>query len=304
MNMIETHNLSRVFGRTEAVRDLSLVVPKGSVCALLGPNGAGKSTTIRLLLNHLAPTSGEALVMGVDSRSLGPDEFAQIGYVADNQNLPLWMTVRQLLDYCRPFYPSWDTALEKTLLARFALPENRKLRNLSRGMLMQAALVSSLAYRPKLLVLDEPFSGLDPVVREDFVRGVLEVSTPGDWTVLVASHEIEEVERLADRVALLDGGHLRLNETAEALQARFRRIEVALERDATPPQSVPSGWLGLECAGSLVSFVDSRYERNATERACRERFPEAAVTARPMTLREIFVTLARAGFKSEKGIAA
>jgi ABC-2 type transport system ATP-binding protein len=304
MNMIETRNLSRVFGRTEAVRDLSLVVPAGSVCALLGPNGAGKSTTIRLLLNHLALTAGEARVLGVDSRRLGPAEFAQIGYVADNQQLPLWMTVRQLLDYCRPFYPSWDAALEKTLLGRFALPENRKLQQLSRGMLMQAALVSSLAYRPKLLVLDEPFSGLDPVVREDFVRGVLEVSTPGDWTVLVASHEIEEVERLADRVALLDGGRLRLSETAEALQARFRRIEVAMDGDAIPPQSIPSGWLGLECAGSLVSFVDSHYERDATERDCRERFPEAAVTARPMTLREIFVTLARAGFKPEKGIAA
>jgi ABC-2 type transport system ATP-binding protein len=303
MNMIETHNLTRRFGHTEAVHDLSFVVPVGSVCALLGPNGAGKSTTIRLLMNHLSPTAGEASVMSVDSRQLGPLEFAQIGYVADNQQLPLWMTVRQLLDYCRPFYPTWDVTLERTLLDRFALPENRRLRQLSRGMLMKASLISSLAYRPKLLLLDEPFSGLDVLVREDFVRGVLEVSAAGDWTVLVASHEIEEVERLADRVALLDGGRLCLSETTEALQARFRRVEVALPGDAMPPPSFPTSWLGLECAGSLVSFVDSRYDRDATERACRERFPEATVTARPMTLREIFVTLARSGSNLEKGFA-
>ena len=304
MNMIETHNLTRRFGHTEALHDLSFVVPAGSVCALLGPNGAGKSTTIRLLMNHLSPTAGEASVMSANSRQLGPREFAQIGYVADNQQLPLWMTVRQLLDYCRPLYPTWDVTLEKALLDRFALPENRRLRQLSRGMMMKASLVSSLAYRPKLLLLDEPFSGLDVLVREDFVRGVLEVSAAGEWTVLVASHEIEEVERLADHVVLLDGGRLRLNETTEALQARFRRIEAALPGDATPPQSLPTSWLGLECAGSLVSFVDSRYERDATERACRERFPEATVTARSMTLREIFVTLIRTGSKLEKGFAA
>ena len=122
MNMIETHNLTRRFGHTEAVHDLSFVVPVGSVCALLGPNGAGKSTTIRLLMNHLSPTAGEASVMSANSRQLGPREFAQIGYVADNQQLPLWMTVRQLLDYCRPLYPTWDVTLEKTLLDRFALP--------------------------------------------------------------------------------------------------------------------------------------------------------------------------------------
>jgi ABC-2 type transport system ATP-binding protein len=255
-------------------------------------------------MNHLSPTAGEASVMSANSRQLGPREFAQIGYVADNQQLPLWMTVRQLLDYCRPLYPTWDVTLEKALLDRFALPENRRLRQLSRGMMMKASLVSSLAYRPKLLLLDEPFSGLDVLVREDFVRGVLEVSAAGEWTVLVASHEIEEVERLADHVVLLDGGRLRLNETTEALQARFRRIEAALPGNATPPQSLPTAWLGLECAGSLVSFVDSRYERDATERACRERFPEATVTARSMTLREIFVTLIRTGSKLEKGFAA
>src|SRR5471030_1151164 len=215
MNIIETKNLTRRFGRTEAVHGLDLTVPAGSVCALLGPNGAGKTTTIRILMNLLPPTSGKALVLGVDSTRLGPRERTQIGYVSENQSLPLWMTVRQLLDYCRPFYPTWDRALEQTMLARFELPESRKLAQLSRGMLMKAALLSSLAYRPKLLVLDEPFSGLDPLVRDEFIQGVLEVSASGDWTVLVSSHDIDEVERLCDRVALLDHGRLQLDEATE-----------------------------------------------------------------------------------------
>src|SRR3954471_4244089 len=223
MYIIETDKLTRRFGRTEAVHELTLAVPEGSVCALLGANGAGKSTTIKLLMNLLAPTAGSGRVLGVDTRKLGERERAQIGYVSENQQMPLWMTVRQLLDYCRPFYPTWDRALEKTLLAQFALPEDRKLKHLSRGMLMKAALLSSLAYRPKLLVLDEPFSGLDPLVREEFVRGVLEVSESGSWTVLVSSHDIEEVERLCDRVVLLDAGRKSLDETTDSLQSRFRR---------------------------------------------------------------------------------
>ncbi|MBM3856248.1 MAG: ABC transporter ATP-binding protein, partial [Verrucomicrobia bacterium] len=144
MNIIETEKLTRRYGRTEAVHELDLAVPAGSVFALLGPNGAGKTTTLKVLMNLLAPSAGAARVLGVDSRRLGERERAQIGYVAEGQEMPLWMTVRQLLDYCRPFYPTWDRTLESTLLARFELPEKRKLGHLSRGMLMKAALLSSL----------------------------------------------------------------------------------------------------------------------------------------------------------------
>ena len=116
MNIIETTQLSRRYWRTEALRELNLAVPTGSVFALLGANGAGKTTAIKVLMNLLPPTSGAAMVLGVDSRKLGEREFAQIGYVSENQKLPLWMTVQQLLDYCRPFYPTWDRTLEANLL--------------------------------------------------------------------------------------------------------------------------------------------------------------------------------------------
>jgi ABC-2 type transport system ATP-binding protein len=291
MNIIETHDLTRRFRNTEAVQGLNLTVPEGSVTALLGPNGAGKSTTIKLLMNLHQPTSGTAAVLGVDSRRLGEKEFAQIGYVSENQELPLWMTVRQFIDYCRPFYPTWDRELEKALLAQFDLPLDRTLKQLSRGMLMKASLLSSLAYRPKLLVLDEPFSGLDPVVRDEFIRGMLEVSAEGKWTILISSHDIEEVERLCDRVALLDAGKLRFNEPIESLQNRFRQVEVTGAAETIPASAA---WLGWERAGGLVRFVDAGYSGEATERMWRECFAGAEVKARPMALREIFVSLHRA----------
>lgn len=304
MNAIETHGLSRRFWRSEAVHDLNLAVPTGSVFALIGPNGAGKTTLIKMLLDLLRPTAGQARVLGVDSRRLGERERARIGYVSENQQLPLWMTVRGFLDYCRPFYPTWDTALEARLLAQFELPEERKLKHLSRGMLMKAALLSSLAYRPKLLVLDEPFSGLDPLVRDEFVRGVLEVSEMGDWTVFVSSHDIEEVERLCDWIGVLEAGRLEFAESTDALLGRFRRIEVALNGGEARLESPPPGWLETTREGGLVRFVDSRFERAATERECRARFPEAEVTAHPMTLREIFIALARSNRRTRKGAVA
>lgn len=292
MNIIETTDLTRRFGKMEAVHGLTLAVPEGSVMALLGPNGAGKSTTIKMLMGLIEPTSGTARVLGVDSRKLGEKEKAQIGYVSENQQLPLWMTVRQFLDYCRPFYPTWDRELEKTLLAQFALPEDRKLKHLSRGMMMKAALLSSLAYRPKLLVLDEPFSGLDPLVRDEFIRGVLEVSALGEWTVLVSSHDIDEVERLADHVAVLESGRLRLCEPTETLQGRFRRVEVT---GAPESATVVDGWLEWERAGALTKFIATNYAGEATEEGWRLRFGDATVTATAMSLREIFLTLARSG---------
>ena len=304
MNIIETNHLSHRYWRTEALRGLNLAVPAGSVYALLGANGAGKTTAIKVLMNLLEPSAGEARVLGVDSRRLGPAQRAQIGYVSENQKLPLWMTVRQLLDYCRPFYPAWDAALEQELLAQFNLPPARPLKHLSRGMLMKAALLSSLAYRPKLLVLDEPFSGLDALSRDDFVRGLLEASELGDWTVFISSHDIEEVERLADHVGFLEEGRLRFSETTETLLGRFRKVEVTLSGGPARLEAPPSGWLEVEQKGGLVRFIETRYEREATERACRERFPEGAVVARPMSLREIFITLARETRSQSKGAAA
>src|SRR5688572_14823493 len=141
----------------EAVTGISFTVEEGTVFALLGPNGAGKTTTIRALMNIIRPSSGKARVLGVDSRRLGRSELENIGYVSENQQLPLWMTLAELLAYCRPFYPTWDDALCRKLADDFGLSPDQKIGRMSRGMRVKAALVSALAYRPRLLVLDEPF---------------------------------------------------------------------------------------------------------------------------------------------------
>jgi len=136
--VIVTERLTRRFGSIEAVRDLSLTVPDGSICGFIGANGAGKTTTLKLLMNLIAPTSGQATVLGVDSRKLGPAQFAQIGYVSENQELPDDLTTRQLLAYLRPFYPTWDDALADRLCRLLDLPLDRRLKALSRGMRMKA----------------------------------------------------------------------------------------------------------------------------------------------------------------------
>ena len=289
---IVTSNLSCRYGSTEAVTNLTMQVESRSIYALLGPNGAGKTTTLRMLMNIIAPSSGSANVLGVDSRRLGPEQFSTIGYVSENQQIPRWMTVHEFLAFCRPFYPAWDDGLCRTLLDQFELPRDVRIGRLSRGMRVKAALVSSLAYRPQLLVLDEPFSGLDPVVRDDLVRGVLELAGEERWTVVISSHDLDEVERLVDCVGFIDAGRLVLSEPFADLHARFRRIDVTAQEWIERPQA-SAQWFAIQTAGRVVRFIESRHVEGETERRIAAMAPGAAVDVQPMTLREIFIALVR-----------
>jgi ABC-2 type transport system ATP-binding protein len=292
---IETENLSRRFGRTEAVVDLTMSVPAGSVFTLVGPNGAGKTTTIKTLMNLLRTSAGEARVLGTDSRALGPATLQRIGYVSENQVLPEWMSVTDLMAYCRPFYPTWDAAFADALLTQLDLPRTRALKHCSRGMKMKAALVVSLAYRPELLIMDEPFAGLDALVREEFSQGILEIAGgERPWTVFISSHDIDEVERLADWIGIINRGRLELAEPVSTMLARFRQIEVVVDGDATVAPDMPAAWLRPEAAGHTIRFVDSAFSDSDIGAAVRGRYPSARdVTVTPMSLRQIFITLAR-----------
>ncbi len=233
-NVIETVGLSRRFRRVTALDGLDLEVQAGSIFALVGPNGAGKTTTLKLLLNLLRPTGGRAVVLGTDTRRLGPRELARIGYVSENQQLPDWMTAEQLMAYVRPFYPTWDEALARRLQRDMAIDTRKPLRALSRGTRMKAALLVSLAYRPELIILDEPFTGLDPLVRDELIRALLELTGEYRWTTLISSHDIDEVERLADTIAFIDNGRLLFTNSVQALieehRVPLRDIFVTLAR--------------------------------------------------------------------------
>ena len=293
MNSIETNGLTRTFRQVDAVRDLDLVVPQGSVFALIGPNGAGKTTTIKLLMNLLRPSSGCARVLGVDSRALAVQELQRIGYVSENQDLPDWMTTGQFLDYCRPFYPDWDSDLANALKRQLGLSSPQKIRALSRGMRMKTALLAALSYRPELLLLDEPFSGLDPLVRDELIHALLHVSHERPWTLLVSSHDVEEVERLCDWVGFMRDGRLILAEPVDTLLRRCRLVEVIATNGTLPSLPANSAWLPQGTAGRTLRFVDTGHLDDQADARLRAAFPGTALSITPLTLREIFVALAR-----------
>ena len=301
--MIQVNKLWKKFGRTEAVRDLSFAVPEGSAFALIGANGAGKTTTIKVLMNIIEPTRGSASVLGVDSRKVSPRELAQIGYVSENQDMPEKLTVGEFLAYLRPFYPTWDRELEKSILGQLRLPLERKIGNLSHGMRMKMSLACALPFRPKLLVLDEPFSGLDPLVRDEFMEGLLEQA--GEMTILISSHELGEIDGVATHVAFLDEGKLLFQESMSDLVGRFREVHVTLERvgdqngksnggvAVTVP--FPRDWLRVRTVGNVLSFVDSQFSEGDVGEQLRSLVGNVkTIDAQPMPLRSIFTTLARA----------
>jgi ABC-2 type transport system ATP-binding protein len=293
---IRAESLTKRFRKVEAIDGLDLQVPDGAIYALVGPNGAGKTTTLKVLMNILRATRGRAEVLGTDSVRLGPRDFEQIGYVSENQEMPGWMTVKYFLEYLKPFYRRWDDERTRELLRQFELPLDARLRNLSRGMRVKAALASSLAYHPKLLVLDEPFSGLDALVRDELVGALLE-SAEG-VTVLISSHDLSEIESFASHVGYLEHGRLRFSEEMSSLSHRFRAIEITLEHPGSLPKGLPPSWLGVEASAGVVRFVESAYQQEKTPAEVRSLFGDVRLSVNAMSLREIFVALAKSGRKA------
>jgi ABC-2 type transport system ATP-binding protein len=201
--VIEMQEVSKAYGPFAALQGLSLSVPAGSVFALLGASGTGKTTAIKILLNILSASSGTVRILGVESSAIGPAELAQIGYVSENQSLPARLEVRQFFEYVRAAYATWDRDLEESL------------REQLHGMRLKMALACALPFRPKLLVLDEPLSGLDALARDEIIGGFLQQA--GRMSILISSHELDEVERFATHVAFLHEGRLLFQGTVAAL---------------------------------------------------------------------------------------
>lgn len=294
---ISTQSLSKKFGRTVAVDNISMAVPEGSIYALVGANGAGKTTLIKLLMNILRPNAGSAQVLGINASQLAGAAFNRIGYVSENQELPDGMTVVGMLDYFRPFYPTWDRELEQQLVRQFDLPLKRSLKQLSRGMKMKAAFASSLAYRPSLIILDEPFSGLDPLVRDELIEGLIERAP--ETTIFLSSHDLAEIESFSSHVGYLQNGRLLFSEEMATLSNRFRDVSITLS-DPTPlPADLPGTWLEPQTADCVLRFVQSDYSEDAP-RELAVRFPSARdIAFEPMTLRQIFLAIAKSGRGSQ-----
>ena len=289
---IQTHSLTKTFGHTDALTGVNLTVPEGAIYALVGANGAGKTTIIKLLMNILRPTSGTARVLGLDSHKVAGTAFNRIGYVSENQDLPDWMTVEAMLDYMRPFYPQWDRALEQQLVRQFDLPLKRQLKHLSRGMKMKAAFASSLAYRPSLIILDEPFSGLDPLVRDELIEGLLERAP--ETTIFLSSHDLAEIESFASHVGYLENGRMLFSEEMSVLSDRFRDITITLPTPSPLPPHFPASWLLPETVDHVIRFIHSDYNDHTTAAELAVTFPTASdIAIDPMPLRSIFLAIAK-----------
>lgn len=284
--IVESHGLEKRYGRVDAVRDVNLRVPEGAVFSLIGPNGTGKTTTLRLLMNILKPDRGEVRVLDTPSTALSAEHFQRIGYVSESQKLPERLTVGQYLDYLRGLYSTWDEALERELMRLFELPVGRKLKHLSHGMRMKVLLLGALAFRPKLLVLDEPLSGLDPLVRDEVINGLLQQAQ--DTTILISSHELSEIESFTTHVAFMQGGRLLIQEAIEVLQQRFRAVTVRLSAIRQLPQALPNDWLLPQLSGHQLQFVTSAFEGDESlYQQMVRHFGAVAVSADAMSLRQI-----------------
>jgi ABC-2 type transport system ATP-binding protein len=221
--VIRTHGLTRYFGRKAAVQQLNLAVPRGGVFALMGRNGSGKTTTIRMLLGIQSPTRGSASILGTDCTQLTPDVRSRIGYLSEGHFVYGWMRVRECARFQAGCFPHWNQKVFDAVIDHFNLDGDAKARTLSRGERAGLCLAITLAPEPELLVLDDPALGLDPVARRALVEAMLAVTSQRDRTILLSSHYLDDVERVADHIAILESGVLRVQCSLDEFRSRMSR---------------------------------------------------------------------------------
>ena len=241
-SVISVTNLTRKFGAKPALNDVSLEVPRGSVFGLVGENGAGKTTFIKHILGLLRAESGKVQVFGMDPVADPVSVLSRIGYLSEQPDLPDWMRVHEFVRYMQPFYPKWDEAYAEQLRQQFGLDQAARLRTLSKGQRAKLGLLAAQAHRPDLLLLDEPSSGLDPIVRNDILAAVIRTVSEEGRTVFFSSHLLEEIERVSDHIAMLHQGKLVLCGPLDAVKARHRRITLRFETQQPKPPEVPGAW--------------------------------------------------------------
>jgi ABC-2 type transport system ATP-binding protein len=290
--VIAVSGLARRFGPKTALDEVSVFVPRGSVLGLVGENGAGKTTLIKHLLGMLKAETGTVRVFGLDPVADPVGVLARVGYLSERRDLPGWMRIEEFIRYTQAFYPSWDEAYADKLLEQFQLDPRQKIKTLSQGQQAKTGLLTAIAYRPELLILDEPSSGLDPVVRRDILEAIIETVAEEGRTVLFSSHLLDEVERVADQIVMLKDGRVLLNgRTDEVRQSHISAVLVFAEPQSAAPAL--SGAFAVAGFGAewRVLFGGSRLELAAAAAAISARVVEESTPS----LDEILV--ARVGRK-------
>jgi ABC-2 type transport system ATP-binding protein len=264
-NIIEVAGLSRRFGPKVALDNIRLTVPRGVVFGLVGVNGAGKTTLIKHILGLLRATTGSVRVFDRDPATNPADVLVRIGYLSEEPDLPGWMRIGELFRYTQAFYPNWDPTFAEELRKSFNLDLSAKVKHLSKGQRARTGLALALAHRPELLLLDEPSSGLDPIVRQDILGAVIRTIAEEGRTVLFSSHLLHEVERVADCVALIDRGRIVFNGALDDIKSTHHRLTLRFAEPRLQPPAIAGAlaWQGqgaewvAVCAGQLNELQDA-----------------------------------------------
>jgi ABC-2 type transport system ATP-binding protein len=285
--IIEIRRLTRQFGNKTALDDVSLTVPRGGVFGLIGGNGAGKTTLIKHILGMLKAHTGTVHVFGLDPVQNPVGTLGRIGYLSEDRDLPNWMRVGELLRYTQAFFPTWDAAYAEELRQAFDLDDKARVKTLSRGQRARTGLLVALAHRPDLLVLDEPSSGLDPVVRRDILGAIIRTIADEGRTVFFSSHLLDEVERVADRVAIIHEGRIMLTSSMDEIKDTHRRVTL---RFGQPAAKAPSLVGSLSCVGEGVEWTYVCNGESEQLRRAAEAIGGTVVGDTALTLDEVFVS--------------
>jgi ABC-2 type transport system ATP-binding protein len=287
--IIETSQLNKSFKSQPALRGLDLRVPTGSIFGFLGRNGAGKTTTIKTLMGLLQSDSGSAHVFGIPvadaDRSI--EIRRRIGFVTEDKELYPYMTVEQLIRFTRPFFPKWRDDLELRYLQMFELPLNRKIPDLSKGMRSKLMLLLAIARGAELLILDEPTDGLDPAATEDILRELVAVAASSGTTIFFSSHQLVEVDRIADYIGIIDKGKMVVTGSLDDMKLRYQRLQLVFENSVELPARWADGVESVRQEGRVVSILASHNADAIVDQA--RSIPGTTVERFPVTLKEIFL---------------
>jgi len=287
--VLQTHNLTKRFGRIEAVSNLDMRVAGGRITGLLGRNGSGKSTTIKMLMGIMRPSSGAGTLLGRDIADASECRKSRerVAYVAEDKQTYGYMTVAEVIAFTRSFYSDWDTDSERRLLRQFELPLTRKVKALSKGMRTKLALLLALSRHAQLLILDEPSEGLDPVSIEELLQSLVVAAADGT-TVFFSSHQIAEVERVADHVCIVDRGRLVADTSLEQIRQDYRRITFGFSTDPPPLHFSNPGVRSVHTDGRQVTVMADNNADDVIERG--RSFGASTVESTPVSLRELFLS--------------
>jgi ABC-2 type transport system ATP-binding protein len=287
--IIETDGLRKAYGNVQALAGFDLRVPRGAVCGLLGRNGAGKTTTIKVLLGMVHPTSGTARVFGLSAadEQTSVEIRSRAAFVSEDKDLYAGMTVGALVRFTSAFYPKWRADRANEYLAAFELRSDATTRELSRGMRTKLSLLLALSTGAELLILDEPMSGLDPAAIEQILQIIVKQAGRDDTTVLFSSHQLADVEQIADHVAIVDRGRVVVHGALDDLRGAYRRVQLVFDGAAPDAKLESKGVVSVRREGRVLSVL-CRAAEAAVVAEARALSPKS-VDVVPVTLKEIFL---------------